>query len=712
MNEISKTFPDWESGAYVRTLENGIKVKRPSFDRIFTLHIPLNANADSVLKYLNNEPSILFAEKHMDAQLFNDPSYPAQWHLNNTGQSIGGSVDADIDAPEAWQIFTGSSSIKIGVFDTGVDLSHDDFIGKISGDNIPTFGSEGDRYHGTHVAGIAAAKANNGESGRGVDWNAQIVSKRIFGDYGSYLGDNNVVNKILDAVDNQNVDIMNHSWGGTQYKTIIRQAFAYAYKMNTVNSAAMGNDFNNGNPTKYPAAFGQGIIAVGATQNNDIKSPFSQTGSHIDVVAPGGFNNYPFNNSRDILSTWENDGVRYVAGTSMATPQIAGIASLLKGYNSALYNDDIEQIIQLSTDKISGMSGQNFTNEYGYGRVNAHQALLRLQSPYVLNHHTATGGYVANVTQETKIFYDTPGLANGAYVVKRNEVRKTISFPYMSEAHVWGRGVATNGYSSANPNFAMGWNELVSVSNNSATLKTYVYEVFTTSGQRIGWFPASPSNAQFAYTVHGILGTPPPSAPTNFTLTNPGGSFPSFTWNASSTATSYKIYRSCDYGYFGDCTASPQQVGSTSGTSWTDYSVIQNGPGQEDTYRYSAKAFNATGGSPYSNSAVVNAQPSSFKEIGTSLPTEFSFSNNYPNPFNPTTKISYALPEAADVTITVYNIMGQKVVTLVNTSMSAGYHEISFDAGRLSSGVYLARMEAAGQSGQQFIKEVKMQLIK
>lgn len=94
------------------------------------------------------------------------------------------------------------------------------------------------------------------------------------------------------------------------------------------------------------------------------------------------------------------------------------------------------------------------------------------------------------------------------------------------------------------------------------------------------------------------------------------------------------------------------------------------------------------------------------------IPAEFSLDNNYPNPFNPTTKISYALPEAAYVTITVYNIMGQKVATLVNASMSEGYHEISFDAGNLSSGLYLARMEAAGQSGQQFIQEVKMQLIK
>lgn len=190
----------------------------------------------------------------------------------------------------------------------------------------------------------------------------------------------------------------------------------------------------------------------------------------------------------------------------MAALVVSGIATLLKGYNSSLYNDDIEHLIKLSAED-RGVTG--FDSEYGHGRVNAHKALLRLQSPYVLNHHTATGGYVANVTQETKVFYDTPGLADGVYIVKRNEVRRYVSFPWMDEVHVWGRGVATNGYSAATPNFAMGWNAPTSVYNNNATLKTYVYEVFTTSGQRIGWYPTSPANATFAYTVHGKPGTPP-----------------------------------------------------------------------------------------------------------------------------------------------------------------------------------------------------------
>lgn len=94
------------------------------------------------------------------------------------------------------------------------------------------------------------------------------------------------------------------------------------------------------------------------------------------------------------------------------------------------------------------------------------------------------------------------------------------------------------------------------------------------------------------------------------------------------------------------------------------------------------------------------------------LPDVFSLSNNYPNPFNPSTQITYALPEASDVSINVFNIMGQQVATLINGNMSAGFHEISFDAGNLSSGTYIAKIKATGNSGEVFTKELKMQLVK
>src|SRR5690554_7488590 len=95
-----------------------------------------------------------------------------------------------------------------------------------------------------------------------------------------------------------------------------------------------------------------------------------------------------------------------------------------------------------------------------------------------------------------------------------------------------------------------------------------------------------------------------------------------------------------------------------------------------------------------------------------SVPDHFTLSQNYPNPFNPSTQITYALPEKATVTLKIYNIMGQEIATLVNTDISAGFHGVTFDAGNLSSGMYIAKINAIGTSGEVFSQELKMQLVK
>jgi len=281
----------------------------------------------------------------MTPKLFADPKYDdgTQWYLRNDGRN-GGVVGADIHAQNAWNIFTGSSSITIAIIDDGVDINHPELSGKSTGD---LFVDDG---HGTHVAGIAAAKANNNAGGRGVDWNAQILSKRIFNAGGAYIGDGPTSTKITDAV-NSGSQILNNSWGGPAYSTTLAQAFAYAYKMNRTSVVSMGNTGDN--TIQYPAGFNN-VIAVGATQNDDRHSPFSTTGTNIDVSAPGGINPFPNNNALDIYSTWLTTAgsYRFLAGTSQAAPQVAGLASLLKGFKSTLANDDIENLIKLSADKV------------------------------------------------------------------------------------------------------------------------------------------------------------------------------------------------------------------------------------------------------------------------------------------------------------------------------------------------------------------------
>lgn len=708
ISAIEKSFPNWNAKDSVRVLESGRVVHRPTFHRVFTMHLPSRMSADEAIKKLESIPAVVYAHKHGNGQLEIDTYYPDQWHLNNTGQS-GGTAGADIQAEDAWSIFTGSSTIKIGIFDSGVDLNHVDLAGKTTGDSYDSITTDpAAQNHGTHVAGIAAGKANN-QNGliQGVDWNAQIVSKKIQKGDGSsnqWMGSSNFSSKLVDAVDNDGVHIMNHSWG-IDYNPTIASALAYAYKMNRVSVSSAGNQ--DGSLT-FPASMGHGIISVGATQDDDTRSPFSNFGNNLNVTAPGGANiGGPYNNS-DMLSAGIGDDVVYSAGTSMASPIVAGIASLLKGYDNNLYNDDIQRIIELSADEVGGVNyDQNgWHEEMGYGRVNAYEALKLLQAPYDLEHHTASGGSVTGVSQTTVTFYDVPGLATGTYYPDRHEVQKSVNFPYTDEIEVWCRGVETTGYSDDHPNFAMGWCDPVSVSNNSATLRTYVYEVKNYIGQTIGWYPTTPQNVEFAYTVHGILGTPPPPPPPPPTVSISGpsnmfqGTTDTFTANVSggSPPYSYQWY----YQHENDC------CWNSTGVSSQTYSHTAGSPNGEyvrvvvqDQYPHTEEAqhfFTILGWSMQAEAP--------------SLPDEFSLPQNYPNPFNPSSTIRYELPERAEVSLAVYNMLGQRVALLVDGEVQPGRHEAVFEASNLSSGNYIARFQASGISGEQFTQTLNMQLVK
>lgn len=412
---ISKAFPNWaDKDSLVKRLD-GILVKMPSFQRVFTLTFDTEAEAEAAINALKQSPAVVYAEKHTEPSLDNDPSYTdgTQWYLNNDGRN-GGAVGADINAVGAWAIYTGSSANKIAIIDTGVELTHEDLNGKVTGDTHS--GNE----HGTRVAGVAAAKANNGVGGRGVDWNAQIISKSTRDANDNYIGDAATAQKITEAV-SEGAAVLNRSASSPDYSSTLALAFAYAYKMNRVSVATMGNTYIE--EVRYPAAL-PNVIAVGATQNNDVRSNFSTTGNHIDVVAPGGFNS---GDGRDVYTTTIGSAYDFVAGTSFAAPQVSGLASLLKGYNNNLSNDDIRQIIRLSADD-KGTPG--FDNQYGYGRINAGRALSFLKSPYKLEQLTATGGTTISTSSQYKaLMISAPGLSTGNYLVKRIEVQKTVTLP-------------------------------------------------------------------------------------------------------------------------------------------------------------------------------------------------------------------------------------------------------------------------------------------
>lgn len=703
---IERSFPQWNERDSVRVLESGRIVHRPRFHRVFTIHLPPGILADEAVERLEMEPSVAYAHPHLNAQPETDTYYPDQWHLNNTGQA-GGTAGADIQAEDAWNIFTGSSDIKIGIFDTGIDLSHVDLKDKSTLIGLLLHTAD----HGTHVAALAAGKANNQDGlVRGVDWNAQIVSAPVMNSNRNWIGDNHFASYLVDAVDNYGVHILNHSWGRPQISNTVGEALAYAYKMNRLNVTSAGNQGSGG--LTFPASMGHGITAVGATENDDSRSSASSYGSKLNVTAPGGTNIGGPYDDEDIMSATVGNDADFLAGTSMASPIVAGIASLLKGYDNDLYNDDIQRIIELSADEVGNVTydSNGWHEEYGYGRVNAYEALKLLQAPYELHHQASSGGFIHNTTTGWMEFYGVPGLAGGAYSVKRHEVRKTVHFSWMDEPNVWGRGVESVGYSNQDPNFAMGFTEVVSNSNNSAQLRTYVYEVSTLTGQFVGWFPTTPQNVEFAYTVHGIPGDEPFSAEisgnTFFGEGNPGQ------WDADVSGGTppydYTWYRS-----YNSSSGPWTQVGTSSSYNqmvndemWLRLTVAEDCPFmlcpiEEDIAHIEVLHC----GNP---PCPMPKAPGG----GVAVPEAFALTQNYPNPFNPVTTISYDLPERSDVRLEVFNMLGQRVALLVDGQVQAGSHTAVFDASNLSSGTYLARISAYGSNGEQFVQSMTMQLVK
>ena len=285
--------------------------------------------------------------------------------MHNTGQIVGGVpgvVDADIDAPEAWDIHTGSASTIIAILDTGVQANHPDLNGKvISGwdTRLEIADTSDPNGHGTHCAGNAAARGNDGIGIAGVNWNATILAMRVTSPLGAW-NSVDVSEAVMYAVDVGNANVVSMSLQSTVFVQQLSDALAYAYDSGVLPVAAAGN--NNTTPIAYPAHYDK-CMGVGATNNTDVRWPNSNFGPDLDVVAPG----------QNVYSSWNASNWLYMSGTSMATPHVAGLAALLMSRNPALTVPEVEAIIK-NTSEDKGAAG--FDTLYGWGRINLRNALV------------------------------------------------------------------------------------------------------------------------------------------------------------------------------------------------------------------------------------------------------------------------------------------------------------------------------------------------
>jgi subtilisin family serine protease len=281
--------------------------------------------ADELLELLRKDPSVEAVSLNYLRDLDvvpDDPFFEEQWSLNNTGQDISGHIgtpDADIDAPEAWDIQTGSSDVVVAVLDTGVDYLHPDLAANMwvnqderngtLGDDDDVNGyvddiygidtGEGDsdpsdtRGHGTHVAGIIAASGNNNLGVAGINWNGSIMAVKGFPDAGSMTDDAE-----LEAIEyiigmkqrGVNIVAVNASWGGGSYSEVEKDAIEAAGDEGIVFVASAGNDAEDNDVTQhYPSSYDSAnIISVAATDMYNDLASFSNYGlTSVDLGAPG-----------------------------------------------------------------------------------------------------------------------------------------------------------------------------------------------------------------------------------------------------------------------------------------------------------------------------------------------------------------------------------------------------------------------------------------
>ncbi|MEQ8970434.1 MAG: S8 family serine peptidase [Coleofasciculus sp. C1-SOL-03] len=335
----------------------------------------------------------------LNSTIPNDSDFDELWGLNNTGQT-GGTPDADIDAPEAWDISTGNN-IVVGVIDSGVDYTHPDLNDNMwtnpeetPGDGIDNdgngyvddyygwdfFNNDNNPYddngHGTHVAGTIAAEANNSIGVSGVSWSSQIMALKIFDANG---GGSNLqalafnASKAIEYATTMGAHLTNNSWGFGDFNSqTLRNAIAAAGQAGKLFVAAAGNDGKNNDViTDYPSNYNlDNIISVAATDHNDQLANFSNYGAtSVDLAAPGV----------GILSTVPGGGYGTKNGTSMAAPHVSGVASLILAQNPNLTALEVKEQILQSVDPIQDLQGKTVTG----GRLNAHKALTNGTTPPV-----------------------------------------------------------------------------------------------------------------------------------------------------------------------------------------------------------------------------------------------------------------------------------------------------------------------------------------
>src|SRR4051812_28515567 len=347
----------------------GVGRDRGTIGGLSTHVVSVSRDPAALARVLNRSAAVAYAEPNFVLHALatpNDSLYTSEYGLNNTGQT-GGAPDADIDAPEGWdlaglQSFPSTGGVKVGIVDTGIDKTHPDLAGKAVG--CATSYNTGllihngvcpdDNGHGSHVSGTISANTNNAQGVAGVAFNSPIVMCKALATAAGTGLTSDIAN-CINWVSGQGVKAISMSLGGGDNATL-KAAVQKAY--NNGNGvllvAAAGND---GDATlNYPAAYSE-VVSVAATDNKDHRASFSNANADVEIAGPGV----------NVESTYTGGLYMSLSGTSMATPHVAGVAAVIADLNPTANAATLRSKLDAAVDDI-GPAGRD--TSFGFGRVN------------------------------------------------------------------------------------------------------------------------------------------------------------------------------------------------------------------------------------------------------------------------------------------------------------------------------------------------------
>jgi len=352
------------------------------------------------------EPNYVYRATGIDgeARYPTDPGFGLQWNMRR------------VAGPDAWAVTRGSYAVTVAVVDSGIDRGHPEFQGRLAQgyDFInDDYDPQDDYGHGTHVAGILAAAADNGQGISGLAPGVRLLPYKALDAQGN--GDSLTLAIAIYAAANANAQIINLSLGGPYPSSPIADAVQYATGEKHALVVAAGGNCAQGGPACsyivngdfYPAAYNN-VLAVAASDHFDNWARYSNYRPYIDLAAPGGV-------ASDAIYSTRPGGYDYLSGTSMATPLVSAAAALVWSMMPAATADQVAAILRDTADKVGTdpdtgtpyayIGGRN--DYFGYGRLNAGRAVRWAQPPALSTETTvvrfALGGVTSTASQRVEL---------------------------------------------------------------------------------------------------------------------------------------------------------------------------------------------------------------------------------------------------------------------------------------------------------------------